>query len=207
MVAPELPLRSVAGDTESLKAVLDSIDGPIVLVGHSYGGIIMSSAATDDPDVEGLVYVAAFATDVGESISSLQAEYPGSMAGPATLDFTPYTKADGTEGIDVSIKPEAFAAVFAADLPADVAAGAAASQHPLDAGALSEGAVGTPAWMSIPSWYLIATDDQVIPVAASRAMAARAGSEVVEIAASHAVLVSQPGAVVDQIDAAAAAAD
>jgi pimeloyl-ACP methyl ester carboxylesterase len=145
-----------------------------------------------------LTYIAAYVPDEGDTLAVLQAYEPSGAITPDVLLLEPYTKPDGTAGLNAHIKPEAFQAVFAADVPTDAAATLAAQQMPIDAGALTETS-GVPAWRTIPSWYLIATHDKVIPPEAARRMAQRANATTVEVDASHAVLISQPTAVVDLI--------
>ncbi|MDG4769950.1 alpha/beta hydrolase [Solwaraspora sp. WMMD792] len=187
VIAPANPLRGVDSDAAYLRSVLDTIDGPIVLVGHSYGGFVMTTAATGDPDVKALVYIAAFAPDAGDTVGGLSGQFPGSRLDPTALDIRPYPG-----GADGYIKLSVFRSVFAADVPAGTAAIMAATQRPAELATLGQPA-GAPAWATIPSWTLVAADDQVIPAAAQRFMAQRAGARVTEVTASHAVLVSRPG--------------
>jgi len=168
------------------------MDGPVILVGHSYGGVVISEAGTD-PKVQGVVYIAAFAPDAGESVSSLIANPPAGAPVPPILP-----PQDGFLLLDRS----KFAASFAADLPAADAAFMAASQNPWGVEALT-GAVTAPAWRVKPSWYLVAADDRMIPPPAQRMMAERAGATVVETPGSHAVYVSRPQVVADVIEQAA----
>ncbi|MEU5683631.1 alpha/beta hydrolase [Streptomyces venezuelae] len=175
------PTLSLAGDVAAVRQVLDAQDGPVVLVGHSYGGAVISEAGTH-PKVASLVYVAAFAPDKGESVSTLIADPPPGAPVPPILP-----PRDGFLFLD----RDKFADAFAGDLPAAQAAFMADSQVPWGVDALS-GAVVEPAWRVKPSWYLIATDDRMIPLAAQRAMSERTGSQVVEVAASHSVYLSQP---------------
>jgi pimeloyl-ACP methyl ester carboxylesterase len=181
------PNLSLAGDVLATLRVLRSQDGPCVLVGHSYGGVVISEAGTDD-NVAVLAYVAAFAPDSGESAHDLMS------AGPATPP-----PRDGFLLLD----RDRFHASFAADLPTAEARFMADSQVPWRVDARG-GQVNRPAWRTKPSWYLVATDDRMIPPSAQRAMAGRAGSTVREIAASHSVYVSQPHATADFIRQAAA---
>jgi pimeloyl-ACP methyl ester carboxylesterase len=187
-IAVANPLRSLSGDAEQLRAALDAVDGPVVLVGHSYGGAVASTAAHGSRSVVAMVFVAAFAPRAGESIGELSGRYPGSTLGD-TLRTVPLP--DGTA--DLYIRQDRYAAQFAADLPPDVAAVAAATQRPLRDVALHEGA-GEPAWQQVPSWFVVPELDRNIPPEAQRAMAERAGArEVVELAgASHAVPASRP---------------
>jgi pimeloyl-ACP methyl ester carboxylesterase len=201
VVVSKIPLQGPSTDARAVADDLDAIDGPVILVGHSYGGIVITNAAVGHPNVKALVYISAFVPDQGESLGSLQAKFPGSIT-PDVLDLQPYIKPDGTSSVQATIKPEAFRATFAADLSPDAAASLAQAQHPIDAGALQEPS-GTPAWRSIPSWYLRATDDLVITKDAAEFMAGRANAKVHQVSASHAVLVSQPATVVDLIRQAA----
>jgi len=180
---------------------LATITGPIILVGHSYGGVLITNAATGNPNVKALVYVAAFAPDQGETVGQLLAMNPGSQAPPPNLLFRPYPA-----GVDAYITPSAFHGVFCADLPVTTAAVMAASQRPIDAAALGEPS-GVPAWRTIPSWYLVASNDQAIPPATERFMAKRAGATTVEIASSHVAMISHPAVVTDLILDAAHAVD
>ena len=186
------PTVTLADDVAVTKRAIAAADGPVILVGHSYGGVVISEAGTD-PKVKGLVYVAAFAPDQGESISSLIANpAPGAPVPPI---LPPH---DGFLFLDRS----KFAASFAADVAPELAAFMADSQVPWGVEALA-GAISKPAWRTKPSWYLVTTDDKMIPAPAQRTMAQRAESKVVEIAASHSVYVSKPKAVADLIAQAA----
>jgi pimeloyl-ACP methyl ester carboxylesterase len=195
------PLRSLAGDAAYLSSVLASIAGPIVLVGHSYGGMVLTNAATGNQNVKALVYIAAFAPDQGEKQIDLILKNPGSQIGPDTLTFRPYPG-----GLDSYITPSVFHRVFAHDVPAKTAAVMAATQRPFDIAILEE-LSGPPAWKSIPSWYLIATEDRAIPPATQRFMANRAGATIAEVRSSHVPMVSRPSAVTDLILDAARATD
>ncbi|WP_203861929.1 alpha/beta fold hydrolase [Plantactinospora mayteni] len=187
VIAPANPLRSVSGDAAYLASVLATLSGPVVLVAHSYGGIVITNAAAANPNVKALVYVAAFVPDQGETLLGLQTKYPGSRLNEAALDFRPY----GEGLVDGYIKKEVFRDVFAGDVPRATAELMWAGQRPADARTLGEPS-GAPAWRTIPSWYLVARDDQVLPAAAQRFMAQRAGSQVREVAASHVAMISQP---------------
>jgi len=178
------PTVSLEGDVAATRRVLDAQAGPVVLVGHSYGGAVITEAGRSDK-VAALVYVAAFAPDKGESVSTLIADPPPGAPVPPILP-----PRDGFLLLD----PAKFGASFAADLPAAEAAFMAASQVPWGVGAL-DGAISEPAWRTKPSRYLVATEDRMIPPTAQRAMAERAGAVVTEVRASHAVYLSQPAAV------------
>jgi pimeloyl-ACP methyl ester carboxylesterase len=186
VLAPANPLRTLAGDAAYIRSVLETIDGPIVLVGHSYGGMVLSNAAVGLGNVKALVYVASFAPANGDSVGSLSAMNPGSGVVPENLVIRP--TATGADGY---INPGIFRSVFAADLPKSTAAVMAASQRPADLGVLGEPS-GDPAWSSIPSWYLVATQDKVIPPATQRFMAQRAGATTVEVRSSHVAMISHP---------------
>jgi pimeloyl-ACP methyl ester carboxylesterase len=198
--APPNPLRGLSSDADYLRDFLTEnpalLGKPVVLAGHSYGGAVITNATA--PNIKALVYVAAFAPDQGESAFDLVAKNPGSLLGPKTLLSRPFTNPDGTAGADEYIKPASFRSVFAQDLPAPVAAQMAATQRPMTAAALVEKS-GAPAWKTHPDWYMVAKDDHAIPPATERFMAGRMKAHTVEVAASHAVLVSQPAKVTDLI--------
>jgi len=200
VVAPANPLRGVPSDSAYLASLLATISGPIVLVGHSYGGVLITNAATGNPNVKALVYIAAFAPDQGETVGQILAMNPGSEAAPPNLTFRPYPG-----GVDVYITPSAFRDVFCSDVPADTAAVMAATQRPIDAAALGEPS-GEPAWKTIPSWYLVASNDHAIPPATERFMAKRADATTVEIPSSHVAMISHPDVVTDLVLEAAHAA-
>src|SRR3954468_12342514 len=183
---------SLESDVETTHNVLDQQDGPAILVGHSYGGVVVTESGTHDK-VAGLVYIAAFAPDTGESVNTLIADPPPGAPVPPILP-----PQDGFLFLD----REKFAESFAADVPAELAAFMADSQVPWGVEALN-GAVSEPAWRSKPSWYLVSSDDHMIPPPAQRAMSERAGSTVVEAAGSHSIYVSQPRATADLIEHAA----
>ena len=183
---------SLESDVETTHNALDRLDGPAILVGHSYGGAVITEAGTHDK-VAGLVYIAAFAPDQGESVNTLIADPPPGAPVPPILP-----PQDGFLFLD----REQFAASFAADVPASLAAFMADAQVPWGVEALG-GAVSRPAWSTKPSWYLVATDDRMIPPPAQRAMAERAGASVVEAPGSHSIYVSQPHAVAELIEQAA----
>src|SRR5882672_10440670 len=186
------PTISLADDVAVTKRVLATQSGPVILVGHSYGGAVITEAG-NDPKVAGLVYIAAFAPDKGESVSTLIKDSPPGAPVPPILP-----PVDGFLFLDKA----KFSASFAADVDAEKAAFMADSQVPWGVGALS-GTISEPAWKAKPSWYLVVTDDKMIPPVAQRAMSKRAGSTVVEVKGSHAIYVSQPGAVAALIEQAA----
>jgi pimeloyl-ACP methyl ester carboxylesterase len=203
VVAAANPLRSLSGDAEYVRSVVASVEGPVVLVGHSYGGSVITQAASSDPKVVGLVYVAAFAPTTGESALDLSGRFPGSSLGD-TLASRPLPGG----GTELTIRQELFAEQFADDVDPVVAARMAAGQRPVTEAALTEGlATDTPAWRLLPSWFVLAEADRNIPARAIHSMAHRAGArEVVEVErASHAVAVSHPTAVADTVLTAVAA--
>ena len=187
------PTLSLEGDAAAARMIIDAQDGPVVLVGHSYGGAVISEAGTD-PNVAALVYIAAFAPDKGESVNTLIADPPPGAPVPPILP-----PQDGFLFLD----REKFHDSFAGDVPAGDAAFMADSQVPWGVGALG-GAITEPAWRTKPSWYLLTTEDRMIPPPAQHFMSERAGATTVEVAASHSVYVSQPAAVADLIKRAAA---
>ena len=182
------PTISLAGDVEATRQVLAAQTGPVILVGHSYGGVVITEAG-NDPKVVGLVYINAFAPDKGESVSSLIKDpLPDSPMAPLLPPQNGYVLLDKAK----------FPSSFAADAAPERAAFMADSQVPWGLEAIG-GSVTEPAWRSKPSWYLVATEDRMIPPAAQRLMAKRAGATVIEVVASHASFVSQPAAVADLI--------
>ncbi|BCM65433.1 MULTISPECIES: alpha/beta fold hydrolase [Streptomyces] len=197
VLAPALPLRGLASDAAYIRSVLDSVTGPVVLVGHSYGGAVISQAAADTPHVRALVYVAAFVPEVGESALQLTDTFPGSTLGQATVTQY-YPLPGGGQGEELIIKKDLFRRQFAAGVPVRTAQVMAAGQRPITLAALQEPATAA-AWKTIPSWYLVATEDRNIPPAAERWMAERAGARTVAVRAPHAVSVSDPGPVTDLI--------
>lgn len=201
VIAAANPLRGLAVDAEYVRSVVDSVPGPVVLAGHSYGGSVMSQAADGLPNVKALVYVASFILEPGESTGQLAAKYPGGELGPA-LDAVPFPLTGGGTGEDLYIRQDEFHRVFAADVAGDVAALMAATQRPIAASALEEPATKA-AWKAIPSWNMVTTEDLAIPADSMRFMGERAKATNVEIKASHAVTVSQPDAVADLINQAA----
>jgi pimeloyl-ACP methyl ester carboxylesterase len=203
VVAIANPLRSLAGDAAYVRDVIQAIDGPVVLVGHSYGGMVITEAAAGNEKVVALVYVAAFAPAHGESAFDLSTMFPGSTLAEA-LDAYPVSSG----GNEFAIRPEVFHEQFAADATATEAALMAATQRPVTQAALSEGlSTDRPAWMDIPSWFVFGDQDRNIPTELHRFVAERAGSRGTSelTGTSHAVSVSSPGAVVATVlDAVAA---
>src|SRR5256712_3648700 len=192
VVVVQNPTLSLADDVAVTKRAIVAQGGPVLLVGHSYGGAVITEAGTD-PKVAGLVYIAAFAPDKGESVSSLIKDpLPGAPVPPIL------PPQDGFLFLDQA----KFRFSFAADVDPEKAAFMADSQVPWGIGAIS-GAISEPAWRTKPSWYLVTTEDKMIPPDAQRAMSKRAGATVVEVKGSHAIYVSQPRAVADLIEQAA----
>ncbi|MEV5571342.1 alpha/beta hydrolase [Spirillospora sp. NPDC052269] len=203
VVAAANPLRSPASDASALRGVISHVKGPVILVGHSYGGSVISAAGAKNPQVKALVYVAAFLPEPGESAQDLAGLFPGSTL-PDAVEPVPVTGPDGAEGTDLYIRQDKFHHQFAADVPAGQAALMAAEQRPITEAALAEKAT-VAAWHEKPSWDVIAKQDMNIPVAAQRFMAQRAHAHVTEVNASHAVAVSHPGVVASAIEQAARA--
>ncbi len=196
VVAAANPLRGVAVDSGYVAGLLASIDGPVVLVGHSYGGIVISNAAADAANASALVYVAGYAPEAGESAADLSGRFPGGTLGPTLAP--PVALPDGGE--DLYIMPDKFHAQFAADVPADEAARMRATQRPVTAAGLTDASPAA-AWQRIPSWFVYGELDKNIPAAAHAFMAERAGSRatVMVPGASHVVMVSHPDVVADAI--------
>ena len=198
VVAPANPLRGLADDTAYIAAVVDQIEGQVLLVGHSYAGAVISNVAARAHNVVGLVFVAAFAPDDGEWLGDVTARSKDAILGPALMQRKYPIGRDGQTGVELVVNPARFHEVFAADLPADLSAVLAASQRPIAQGAFSEKA-GRPAWKSIESWAVVARGDKAAGADIVRSMAQRAGAKIVEVEGSHLIMVSQPQAVTDVI--------
>ncbi len=198
------PLQSLSGDSGALRDYLGAISGPIILVGHSYGGAVVTDAATDNPSVKALVYIDAFAPEQGQAVATLAG--PDSvLANPdPTQVFSFVPAAAPTPATDFYILPNVFISSFANDLPVRRAQVLAVTQRPITLLALSQPST-TPAWATIPSWYEVGTIDKVIPPSAQLAMAHTAHSHIVEVRSSHLPMVSQPRAVTRTIEDAAKA--
>jgi pimeloyl-ACP methyl ester carboxylesterase len=197
VVAAANPLRGLAADAQSVSDLVRSIEGPVVLVAHSYGGAVISNVDPDAGEIAGLVYVNGFAPDAGESCFQLAGMFPGSMLGEATVQ--PVPRSDGTTDFYVAREP--FHDIFCADVPAPQAALMAATQRPATQEALVEPAGERPLWKHVPSWFLIGEEDRIIPAALQRYMAERARAQrtVTVEGASHAMPVSRPDATVHPI--------
>jgi pimeloyl-ACP methyl ester carboxylesterase len=195
--APPNPLEGLSYDATSIRDFLDTIPGPIILVGHSYGGAVITNAATGDKNVKALVYVDAFAPNQGQTIGQLVTAVPGTCVNPANLNLVPYPGAPKGAAL-AYIKQSAFASCMANGLPASEAKQLAAVQRPLTTAALAEPS-GVPAWKTIPSWAIVGTADHAIPPAEQLAMAKTAHAHITEIKAPHLSMVSDPGAVTQVI--------
>ncbi|MEV6279440.1 alpha/beta hydrolase [Nocardia sp. NPDC051832] len=193
-----VPLRGLKSDSAYIRGILDSLPGKTILVGHSYGGAVITNAAAGSPKAAGLVYVAAFAPDQGESLGELDGRY----GGPATKITVPH-QVDGEAVPELTIATDKFGEYFAQDVPAVQAAVMAAGQRPISVASFAE-KTDIPAWRALPSWYLVATEDRMIPPTGQREMAKRLNGTVTEHAGSHAIAVSHPDVVVTVIDQAAA---
>ncbi|MFG2440634.1 alpha/beta fold hydrolase [Streptomyces sp. NPDC048508] len=205
VIAAANPLRGLDSDAAYVSSLLDSIPGPVILVGHSYGGEVITNAAVGHANVKALVYIAAFAPDQGESGLALVGLHPGSQLGEA-LVVRPYAVAGGG-GADGYVDPAKFRSVMAADLRRSDTELLAAQQRPVDLAAL-QAPSGEPAWRTIPSWYLVAGSDRAIPAATEKFMARRAAAHTVVVDdASHLVMLSHPGRVENLIVQAAKATD
>ena len=197
---PPNPLRGPGSDSAYLASYLASVSGPVVLVGHSYGGFVITDAATGDKNVKALVYVDAYIPALGDTINSINGQFPGSQITPTALKLV----ASPGGVTDAYVNPAEFRGIFANDLPASQAAELAATQEPIAASALTEASTA-PAWTTIPSWDIIGTADHAIPPAAQEFMAARAHAKVTKVDASHLSMISHPGTVASVIEQAARA--
>jgi pimeloyl-ACP methyl ester carboxylesterase len=206
VTAPPNPLRGISTDSAYIASFLNQIPGPVLAVGHSYGGAVISNAATNADNVVGLVFVAAFAPDEGERLGEVEGGSKDSVLMSALVPFQ-YPTGDGPEtAVEFAIDPAKFHDAFAADLPPAQAAVMAATQRPAAESAFSEPS-GRPAWRSTPAWAVVATGDKAAGTDVVRSMAERAGATITESEGSHVIMVSQPGAVAEVIMTAAAAVD
>jgi pimeloyl-ACP methyl ester carboxylesterase len=201
VLAAANPLRGVATDAAYVASVAAEIDGPVLLVGHSYGGAVITRVASQAGNVVGLVYVAAFALDEGESMLEIAGRYPDTLLGPALRPAT--VPVDNAEpGVDLYLTADRYRGAFGADLPERVTSVAAVAQRPIAAVAFEEHS-GIAAWKTLPCWYVVATADRAIHPDAQRFMAQRIGADTIEVEASHSVAVSRPTEVAGHIRAAA----
>jgi pimeloyl-ACP methyl ester carboxylesterase len=203
VTAPANPLRGIAADSAYVAAVLEQIEGPVVAVGHSYGGAVITNAAADAKNVVGLVYVAAFAPDEGETLGAVEAGSKDSVLNSALVPRQ-YPTADGGSPTELSIDPAKAHDAFAGDLSGRQAALIAATQRPIADAAFSE-PNGPPAWKHLPSWAVVATGDKAAGTDVVRSMAERAGATITEVEGSHVIMISQPDAVTGVILEAVAA--
>jgi pimeloyl-ACP methyl ester carboxylesterase len=198
VTAPANPLRGVSKDSAYLASYLNQIPGPVLAVGHSYGGAVISNAAANAPNVVGLVFVAAFAPDEGERLGEVTATSKDAILGTVLVPLK-YPTGQGTEtAVEFAINPAGFHDAFAADLPVEQSAVLAATQRPVADLAFSD-ASGAPAWKSLPCWAVIATKDKAAGTDITRFMAERAGAAITEVESSHVVMISQPQIVAEVI--------
>jgi pimeloyl-ACP methyl ester carboxylesterase len=206
VAAPPNPLRGIAHDSAYIASFFEQIPGPILAVGHSYGGAMISNAAAGAENVVGLVFVAAFAPDEGERLGEVEGTSKDSVLMSALVPLQ-YPTGDGAEtAAEFAIDPAKFHDAFAADLPAEQTAVMAATQRPAAELGFSEPS-GQPAWKRLPSWAVVATGDKAAGADVTRSMAERAGATITEVEGSHVIMVSQPEAVTEVIKMAAAAVD
>jgi pimeloyl-ACP methyl ester carboxylesterase len=204
VTAPANPLRGISHDSAYLGSLLEQIPGPVVAVGHSYGGAVITNAATDADNVVGLVFVAAFAPDEGERLGEIEDGSKDSVLNAALMPLQ-YPAGQGEEtAVEFAIDPEKFHDAFAADLPEKQSAVMAATQRPVAESAFSE-PNGEPAWKKVPSWAVVSTGDKAAGTDVVRSMAERAGAQITEAEGSHVIMVSQPQVVAEAILTAVAA--
>jgi pimeloyl-ACP methyl ester carboxylesterase len=204
--APANPLRGIAHDAAYIASFIEQIPGPVLAVGHSYGGAVISNAATDAANVVGLVFVAAFAPDEGERLGEVESTSKDSVLSDAQVQLR-YPTGHGTEtAVEVAIDPAKIGDAFASDLPPEQTAVMAATQRPVAESAFSEPS-GPPAWRSRPTWAVVATGDKAAGADVIRSQAERAGATITEVEGSHVIMISQPEAVAEVILTAAASLD
>ena len=192
------PLRGISADAAYVASAIQQIPGPVLAVGHSYGGAIITNAAPHAANVVGLVYIAAFAPDEGETLGDIEADSKDSVLNSALLQLQ-YPTGHGTEtAVEFAIDPAKFHSAFAADLPEEQAAIMAATQRPVAAAAFTE-PNGTPGWKNLPSWAVVASGDKAAGSDVVRSMAQRAGAAITEIEGSHVIMISRPQAATDVI--------
>ena len=198
VIAPANPLRGVTADSAYTASLLAQIDGPVLLVGHSYGGAVITNAATSAPNVVGLVFVAAFAPEEGETLGEVENGSKDSVLGTALVQYTYPAGPGGQTAVEFAINPAMIREAFAADLPPETTALMAATQRPAAAAAFTD-KCGPPAWKKLPSWAVVATGDKAAGADVVRSEAQRAGADIVEVEGSHVIMISQPQAVTDHI--------
>ena len=198
VIAPANPLRGVTADSAYTASLLGQIDGPVLLGGHSYGGAVITNAATSAPNVVGLVYVAAFAPDEGENLGDLSAGSKDSVLNSALVQYTYPAGPGGATSVEFAINPALIREAFAGDLSPEVTALMAATQRPVAAAAFSD-VCGPPAWKKLPSWAVVASGDKAAGADVVRSHAQRAGADIVEVEGSHVIMISQPQVVTDHI--------
>ena len=204
VTAPPNPLRGIAIDSAYIETVLEETPGPVIAVGHSYGGAVITNAAAQADNVVGLVYVAAFAPDEGETLVEVETGSKDSVLNDALVPHHYPSVEGGEPGVEFAIDPAKFHDAFAADLPDEETALMAATQRPIAEPAFSE-PTGPPAWKDRPSWAVVATGDKTVGTDVVRSMAERAGAKISEVEGSHVIMISQPEAVTDVILEAVAA--
>jgi pimeloyl-ACP methyl ester carboxylesterase len=198
VIAPANPLRGVTFDSAYTASLLNQIDGPVLLAGHSYGGAVITNAATTARNVVGLVFVAAFAPEEGEDLGDVESGSKDSVLNAALVQYTYPTGPGGQTAVEFAINPALLREAFAADLPERQAALLAATQRPAAAAAFSD-ASGAPAWKRLPSWAVVATGDKAAGADIVRSHARRAGADILEVEGSHVIMISKPQAVTDHI--------
>jgi pimeloyl-ACP methyl ester carboxylesterase len=205
ITAPANPLRGISIDSAYINSLFEQIPGPVIAVAHSYGGAVITNAATDANNVVGLVYIAAFAPDKGERLIEIENDSKDSVLNSALMQLQYPTEEDEQTAVEFAIDPEKFHDAFAADLPAEQTAVMAATQRPVAELAFSE-PNGEPAWKKLPSWAVVSTGDKAAGSDVVRSMAERAGATITEAEGSHVIMISRPQVVADAILAALAAA-
>ena len=198
VVAPANPLRGVAADAAYIASVVSQLDGPVLLVGHSYGGAVITNAATSVTNVVGLVFVAAFAPHKGERLGEVEGNSTDSILNAALVQRQYPTGQDEQTAVEFAIDPARFREAFAADLATEQTAVMAATQRPVAASAFTD-VCGPPGWKTLPSWAVVATGDKAAGTDVVRSMAQRAGADIVEVEGSHVIMISQPQAVTDLV--------
>jgi pimeloyl-ACP methyl ester carboxylesterase len=198
VTAPANPLRGISADSAYIESFLEQIPGPVIAVGHSYAGAVISNAATAAKNVVGLVFVAAFATDEGETVGEVASTSKDAILSTALVPLH-YPVGDGEEtAVELGVDPAKFREVVAADLPAEQSAVMAATQRPIAELAFSE-PCGPPAWKTLPSWAIVATDDKAAGTDLVRSQAERAGATITEVEGPHVIMISRPEAVANVI--------